>query len=533
MEAKNFVSYSSVSTPIILFIVTQIVLDLVWRISNFAEWKAEPYVRRSIILQSYDYVQHHSYAFFQDNFTGFITSKIKGLVSGYDKFWAEIHHGFFAKVLKILVNLCALAFVNMYLGSFVLIWGVIYAPIMFRLSNELNKYAFRETESKHALFGQISDKISNIISLFSFSARKRELRYLDNQISYDFIPKQIQLYKYAFFVQLIGGLLYLVMFAFILFYMVYLRINGLISVGDFAFVFSLALVIAEDIWDITTALQDFARSMGDIKSCLSILMLPHQMTDVSDAHPIIVTNPKIEFHNVSFSYDGTKYVIKNINLTIHAGEKIGIVGRSGSGKSSIISLLLRYFKNNEGDILIDNQNIKYVTQESLRSMIAVIPQDTLLFHRTLMENIRYGNPSATDEEVIAACEQAHIHKFIMRQPQGYNTYAGERGVKLSGGQRQRIAIARAILKNAPILILDEATSSLDSYTESLVQDSLNILMADKQKTVIAIAHRLSTLKHMDRIIVLDKGAIIEEGTHDQLIAQPDSLYKKLWDYQEI
>lgn len=214
-------------------------------------------------------------------------------------------------------------------------------------------------------------------------------------------------------------------------------------------------------------------------------------------------------------------------------EKIGLIGYSGAGKSSLVNLLLRYFKTTSGEILIDDQNINYVTQDSLRENIAVIPQDTMLFHRSLLENIRYGRLSATEEEVIEASKAAHIHEFIIRLPDQYQTYVGERGVKLSGGQRQRISIARAILKNAPILILDEATSSLDSHTEKLIQDSLNLLIESQGKTVIAIAHRLSTLKHMDRVIVMDKGKIIEEGTHNQLLHNHKGLYKKLWEFQAI
>lgn len=195
--------------------------------------------------------------------------------------------------------------------------------------------------------------------------------------------------------------------------------------------------------------------------------------------------------------------------------------------------MLGHFKNTSGEILIDNQNINNVNQDLLRENISIIPQDTMLFHRTLMENIRYGKPDAMDEEVVGASKNAHIHEFIMDLPHQYNSYVGERGIKLSGGQRQRIAIARAILKDAPILILDEATSSLDSQTEKLIQDSLKLIIKDKQKTVIAIAHRLSTLKHMDRIIVLDHGCIVEEGTHNKLIHDKKSLYKKLWELQEI
>ena len=209
-----------------------------------------------------------------------------------------------------------------------------------------------------------------------------------------------------------------------------------------------------------------------------------------------------------------------------------MVGKSGAGKSTLINLLLKYFKINEGKILIGEQDIAKINPDSLRENIAVIPQDTLLF-RTILDNIAYGKEQATKDEIIDASKKAHIDEYIQTLDKGYDTYVGERGVKLSGGQRQRIAIARAILKDAPILILDEATSSLDSKTEKLIQESLNLLIEDKSKTVIAIAHRLSTLKHMDRIIVMDKGKIIEEGTHDELLKNKNSLYKKLWELQEI
>jgi len=245
--------------------------------------------------------------------------------------------------------------------------------------------------------------------------------------------------------------------------------------------------------------------MGDFKSALSILEIPQQNLDKEDAKPLIVKNPRIEFKNVSFGYDKGHLIFKDLNLIILPGEKIGLVGQSGAGKSSLVNLMLRYFQNDQGQILIDGQDINDVTQDSIRENIAIIPQDSMLFHRTLIDNIRYGKPKATDKEVIEASKRAHIHEFIEKLPEKYEAYVGERGIKLSGGQRQRIAIARAILKDAPILILDEATSSLDSETEKLIQESLDFLIEDKRKTVIAIAHRLSTLKHMDRVIVLDKG----------------------------
>lgn len=526
-------TYRDALGPIVLFMVAHCTLEVVWRISNVAEWKAEPYVRRSILLQSYDYVQNHNYLFFQDNFTGTISSKLKGLLDGYDKLWTEIHTGLFIKILKSVVNLSALSLININLGLFVLAWSAVYVPLLYKLSIHLNKLSFQETEVRHSLIGQISDKITNITSLFSFASRQRELKALDVEISTAFIPRQLQVYYYNFKLQLIAAGLYLILFGFLLFYMIHLKMNGVISIGDFAFVFGIALVVAEDIWLATRSLQDFSRTMGDLKSAISILQVAHQNLDIKGAKPLIINQSTITFNNVSFGYKKENCVFNNLTLNLRAGEKIGLVGHSGSGKSSLLNLLLRYFETTTGEILIDGQNIAHVTQDSLRENIAVIPQDTLLFHRTLLENIRYGKADATDEDVIEASKSAHIHDYIMQLPDQYNTFVGERGVKLSGGQRQRIAIARAILKDAPILVLDEATSALDSQTEKLIQDSLTHLIKDKRKTVIAIAHRLSTLKHMDRVIVLDKGTIIEEGTHNKLIKDETSLYKKLWTLQEI
>jgi ATP-binding cassette subfamily B protein len=533
MVVPGPLTYQSILFPIVLFLGTQVLLDIVWRVSGVAEWKSEPHVRRSILLKSYDYVQHHSYTFFQDNFTGTISSKLKGILDGYDKFWAEMHHGLLARVFKCVVNLCALSFVSLNLGLFVLAWSALYVPIMYKLSIRLNQLSFVETESRHSLIGQISDKITNIISLFSFASRKREYESLDDQISHDFIPKQIRVYKYDFKIQIIGGLFYWLMFGFLLFYMIHLRRIGFISIGDFAFVFGIALVVADELWHATVSLQDFSRAMGDFRSALSILKTPQQNLDRKDATPLTVQTAKIEFRNVSFGYGGKDLTIKNLNLILRPGEKVGLVGHSGAGKTSLINLLLRYFECTRGSILIDDQNISDITQDSLRENIAVIPQDTLLFHRSILDNIRYGKSSATDEEVIEASRKAHLHEFIIQLPEQYQTPVGERGVKLSGGQRQRIAIARAILKDAPILILDEATSALDSHTEKLIQEALNVLIEDKRKTVIAIAHRLSTLKHMDRILVLDQGMIVEEGTHHQLIHREGSQYKHLWKLQEI
>ena len=258
------------------------------------------------------------------------------------------------------------------------------------------------------------------------------------------------------------------------------------------------------------------------------MLLPHGITNCPTAKELSLSQGGIALEHVGVSY-GTRTVFNNLTLTVKGGERLGIVGSSGAGKTTLVSLLLRQQDVHEGLITIDGQNIRKVTLDSLRRAVATVPQEPLLFHRTLRENIAYGAPGATDEEVFEAARRAQAHEFIVEFPDGYDTLVGERGVKLSGGQRQRVAIARAILKSAPVLVLDEATSSLDSESEAAIQTALHTLM--ENKTVIAIAHRLSTIKEMDRIIVLDGGRIVQDGSHDELLKEVSGIYAKLWNRQ--
>jgi ATP-binding cassette subfamily B protein len=259
-----------------------------------------------------------------------------------------------------------------------------------------------------------------------------------------------------------------------------------------------------------------------------ILLTPHEIADTPTAKPIKIVNAGIEFKDVVFNYRETRSVLKKFNLVIKPGEKVALVGPSGAGKSTILKLLLRQHEVTGGEILIDGQGLTHVTLESLWKAISLVPQDPILFHRTLKENIRYGRPGASDKEVMEAAKKAHCHEFIKDFPEGYDTYVGERGVKLSGGERQRVAIARAILRDSPILVLDEATSSLDSESELLIQDALKVLM--RGKTVIVVAHRLSTIMNMDRIVVMEQGRVVTEGTHTQLL-KDGGTYARLWNIQ--
>jgi ATP-binding cassette subfamily B protein len=308
---------------------------------------------------------------------------------------------------------------------------------------------------------------------------------------------------------------------------IYLWLHHQISTGEVAQVFGTMWNIASIMWAVGGALPTFFQAFGTAKQAYSVMQDPKDLGDIPNAPSLKIRSGELVFENVFFQY-GARPLFENKQAKIHGGEKVGLVGYTGAGKSTFINLILRFYPLLKGKILIDEQDIAHVSLESLRQQIALIPQDPILFHRTLRENILYGRPDASNEEMIKAAKLAHCDEFIQNIPKGYDAVVGERGTKLSGGEKQRIAIARAILTNAPILILDEATSSLDSITEKFIQDSLIKFM--QNRTTIAIAHRLSTLSRMDRILVFDQGKIIEEGTHDLLLSK-GGHYAKMWQMQ--
>lgn len=526
--------YSSFVYPITLFVGAILIMELGWRLSHFAWMKAQPFVRADIVTKSYDYIQNHSFEFFQNTHSGSVVSKIKGILAGYNNFWFGVHHRLAVPLLEILVTVIALAFINLQLFFFITLWCLVFFPVMFKMSLNVSNLATKTTDSQHESIGLVADNITNIFSLFSFATRKRELGKIKSFLNEDTAKKDYAWIKFELKMTFVGIAFYATMLIALFIFMIHLRRISVITTGDFVFVMTITFFVIDNIWKLVSEVGDFASKMGDFKSSFSILQTPTNQLDKPDAEDLKVVHGKINFANISFGYVDDKGVFDCLNIEIKAGQKLGLVGFSGAGKSTLVSLLLKNFKVNGGDILIDDQSIYDVSTDSLRSQIALIPQDTMLFHRSIGENIGYAKEGATQAEIIDAAKKAHIHDFIKALPNGYETLVGERGIKLSGGQRQRIAIARAILKDAPILILDEATSSLDSHTENHIQQSLNLLIDNKsksaKKTVIAIAHRLSTLKHMDRIIVLDKGKIVEDGTHEELL-KTGIYYQKMWNMQ--
>jgi ATP-binding cassette subfamily B protein len=383
------------------------------------------------------------------------------------------------------------------------------------------------SEAKAQLTGRIVDSITNIKNVIFFAAHEKEDRVVAHSVAGTFEAQRAQ---YRAFVQmrLILQGLNLLIYAVLLPLALRSLIRGTISVGDFLLITTLTIQLIRDVFGMANALPDTYDMVGSIRDSLDTLIVPRDVRDRPGAAELRVSRGTIVFEDVHFHYDQKKWVFRGLNLTIAGGQRIGFVGHSGAGKTTLATLLMRLYDIQSGGVIIDEQNIADVTQASLRRSIGLIPQDTILFHRTLMENIRYGRLDASDGEVIEAAERAHAHEFVMALPEGYRTLVGERGVKLSGGQRQRIAIARALLKNAPILVLDEATSALDSESESLIQAGMHEAMAGK--TVIAIAHRLSTLAHLDRLIVLDRGQIVEDGSHADLLLR-GGVYAGLWNRQ--
>ena len=530
-SSETITAYSQLAFPIGLFISAQISLDVFWRLSDLAAWRVEPYARKRLLSTAYDYVQYHSYNYFQNTPSGTVISKLKGILDGYDSIFANLHHIVGKHFCVVVVSVFVLLVVNVSVFWFMFVWCLVVMAIMLPMALKLNQLSNHAAESKHQLMGAFSDNITNIFSLFYFAKRRTEHKRINGLMTDDFIPKQINLYRYDFKFNLMGSVLYWFMLISVFLFMIYLRKNGAISTGDFLFVMLTAITISFDLWTLMGGLCTFLKEVGDFKSSFSILQTPHNEVDEANARAFQLKHGKIEFKQLSFAYDQGSTIFSNLNLEIQSGEKIGLVGHSGAGKSTLISLLLKNFKTDAGQILIDDEPITHISSDSLRQQISLIPQDIMLFHRSIGENIGYAKENATLAEIKHAAAKANMDEFIESLPDKYDTLVGERGVKLSGGQRQRIAIARAFLKNASIVILDEATSSLDSLSEQEIQQSINAMLEENNATVIAIAHRLSTIRHMDRIVVMEGGVIIEEGAFNDLVNNKHSYFKRLWNSQ--
>ena len=499
----------------------------VWRVSGFMSAKIYPKAATRIRLQASDELLHHSYRFFTNHFSGSVVRRVNRFVDAFGRIGDKLQWEMVPLAVAIVGITILLGLRSLWLSLLLGIWIVLFILVNLWLSLWKLKYDMRRAALDSEVTGALADTLTNATNVKLFSAYEHEHdRYQE------VVERHQRLWVFTWSLsELIVSVQVFLMIAVelgVLYAGSILWDRGVMTVGDFALLQGYMIGLFEKLWNFGRNVRELYEQVADASEMAEILNTPYEVKDRKTAKPLFVSKGKIEFHDVSFHYHQTRKILEHFDLTIKPGEKVALVGSSGAGKSTVTKLLLRLFDIDKGEILIDGQKISQVTMESLWEQISLVPQEPILFHRSLMENIRYGRRDATDEEVFEAARKARCHVFIEEMSKGYETFVGERGVKLSGGERQRVAIARAILKNAPILVLDEATSSLDSESESLIQEALVELM--KGKTTIVIAHRLSTIMRMDRIVVIEDGTVSDMGTHKELLKKAGT-YKKLWNIQ--
>lgn len=499
-----------------------------WRTATFVSTYYQSHGIVDLLNSSFAYIHKHSVSFFNNNFVGSLVKKVNRLSRSFEVITDLLFWDLLPTFVNVVLIIVVLSQRSMFLGLGVLVWVIVYLMINYYFSLYKLQYDVRRAQLNSEVTGILADTITNHSNVKLFNGYFREKKSFQ-EINSRYQKLQQFTWNLGNYFEAAQALLMIILEIGVMYYAISLWQKNLVTIGDFVLIQTYLIGIISRLWNFGRIIRKYYEAMADAEEMTEILETPHEIKDVKSAKKLQVSGGHIEFREVDFSYNKTRKIISNLNLDIAAKEKVALVGASGSGKTTIVNLLLRNYDIDSGKILIDNQKIIGVSQESLWQNIALVNQDPVLFHRTLRENIGYGKPDASNQEIIKAAKLAHAHSFIENFSEKYETYVGERGVKLSGGERQRIAIARAILKNAPILILDEATSSLDSEAEELIQDALANLM--KNKTVIVIAHRLSTIMKMDRIIVFDQGKIVEAGTHKQLVAKKQGIYKKLWQKQ--
>ncbi|MFM5981998.1 MAG: ABC transporter ATP-binding protein [Sphaerospermopsis kisseleviana] len=519
--------FDTLKQPLILFTSLSIGEVVFGRSAGLLQTILHPVHRQHIVRSLYAYLQQHSHRYLSSSFAGALAHRIAETSLGVTQTMQMMITEFMPVIIVYIVSTILLYRAYPPLAAFVGIWAVLFISISFWLATRCRIYSRKAAAARSETTGIIVDSVTNLTSSRLFARLGFERRYLNDQLKRElkevrksnWYSERIRWFQFISSAILKIGTLY---------YSLSLWSQGKIAAADFVVATSLSLLIISEARNLSKRFLEWFEHIGNIANGVHTIIQPHEIIDRDNAINHAITKGSIEFRQVHFSYSSQKTVFSNLSITVQPGERVGLVGFSGSGKSTFVNLILRLFDPQSGQILIDGVDIKDMTQEALHSQISLIPQDPSLFHRTLLENILYGRLEASQAELIEAAQKAYADDFIAQMTEGYDSLVGERGVKLSGGQRQRIAIARVILKNAPILILDEATSSLDSITEKAIQDTLDSAM--NGKTVIVVAHRLSTIAHLDRILVFNHGRIIEDGTHTQLLAKGGAYYR-LWQMQ--
>ena len=504
-------------------LVGEVLQRLLWRYLHYLQSRAIA----GLVAYSFTEIVHKSLAFHSDHFAGETQAKVNRLVDGLEDFsdvWVEEFARFGSAFL---FAIYILGSESWWYSLIILIVIAVFMMVMRPVVRKRDAMLERTNKAQTAYSGRLIDSISNIASIKSYARERtesQEFGVLADKWRHEAFR------SWEFWSWSVNGLTHIFVTAIMYIPLwLYLSSRGLSDIGQLFIIYYVLDQIANNIWQVNQAWRNVSESLAKAAEGLELLRYPVEVSDVADAHDLDVSAASIEFDNMHYTYAGSKEELYGgLQLQIKPSEKIGLVGPSGGGKSTLAKLVMRFMDVRQGEVRIDGQNIAHVTQESLRRSVSYIPQEPSLFHRSIRDNIAYGMTTVSDKDIRVAAQKAHAHDFIQELPEGYDTLVGERGVKLSGGQRQRIAIARAFLKDAPILILDEATSALDSESEKHIQEALKDLM--NNRTVISIAHRLSTLKIMDRLLVIENGEITQQGRHAKLI-KSKGTYKDLWDHQ--
>ncbi|NTV55062.1 MAG: ABC transporter ATP-binding protein [Candidatus Moranbacteria bacterium] len=509
----------------LLLAASQLSVYLLFRLGDFFYFLSQSRALRDLSRFTFDQLHRHSYEFFSNRFSGSLVSQARRFVDAFETIEDVAVWTFWLSGIRLASMLAVLWYYLPSLGFLFLFSIILVVAVGSPFLRVQQKRNAEEAAENTKVTGRFADVVSNILNVKLFSASESEKEAYREYTEREEHARRKAVVSFIRFSAVQNGSaisLQIGVFA----YSLYAWSKGEISPGMVVIVQTYVTGIWSLVWDLSNSISRMLKAFANASEMVEIFELPQDLTDPEHPETCRISRGSIEFRDVSFRYAGGNVVFSRFSFAVRAGEKVGLVGPSGGGKSTITKLLLRFADPQEGAVHIDGQDIRNIRQDDLRNAIAYVPQDPLLFHRSLRENIAYGDPSATEAEILSASKRAHAHEFISKLHEGYGTLVGERGVKLSGGQRQRIAIARAILKNAPILILDEATSALDSESEHAIQEALAELM--KGKTAIVIAHRLSTIRRMDRIVVLgENGTVEEEGTHEDLLAR-NGHYAALW-----
>ncbi len=518
---------SALRGPLWLFIGLSVGEVIFSRAGGRCQIVLGPRQRQTVTRALYAYLQHHSHRYLSNDFAGALAHRISETSLGVSQTLWTVIFDFWPMAIVFGVAIAILGKAYAGLAALVGIWSACFVAISFGLAMRARPFAVAAAAARSETTGKVVDAVTNLTSTRLFARLGFEREYLDTQLSKELravrksngYSERVRWFQYVAAAILKIGVLY---------YSLQLWGRGAITVAEFVVACTTALLIINEARNLSRRFLEFFEYVGNVANGVHVIVKPHEIVDQPQAVAARIERGRIEFQHVTFGYTPEQPIFRDLSVTIPAGQRVGLVGFSGSGKSTFVSLILRLYDIDGGRILIDGLDIRAMTQDSLHRQLSLIPQDPNLFHRSLMENIRYGRLDATEEEVKEAARKAHAHDFVMQIRDQYDALVGERGVKLSGGQRQRIAIARVVVKNAPILILDEATSSLDSITEQAIQETLDDVM--RGKTVIVVAHRLSTIAHLDRILVFDRGAIVEDGSHADLLERRGA-YHRLWSRQ--